>query len=61
MKTFDVWLDIMTYPAPGESLRVRKKFTQEAKNMHEAIELARAKHGGKLWLITETQESQARN
>ncbi len=60
IKTYEIWLDLMTYPKPGESLRVRKRFEQDASSMYEAIELAKAKHGGKLWLARETAESQAR-
>lgn len=60
MKTYEIWLDLMTYPEPGKSLRVRQKFTENANDMYAAIEQAKAKHGGKLWLAQESAESQAR-
>jgi hypothetical protein len=61
VKTYEIWLDFMTYPTPGESKRVRKMFTQDAADMYQAIEIAKATHGGKLWLARETAESQARS
>ncbi len=61
LQTYAVFLDFITYPKPGESVRVRKQFEQEAEDMFEAIHLVKAKHGGKLWLIYETAESQARH
>lgn len=60
MNSYEIWLDIMTYPEPGKSLRVRKMFKEDAANIYAAIEQAKAKHGGKLWLARETAESQAR-